>query len=189
MEAVRFMCYIPPVASKKGVIGIGVPQQPCSESRRTTAVSAAFSLVPPFMAARMGSRKARRFPQGLPGTPTRSSCRPQLALGSAVVANRSPWRPTWHSSSTCLRQLHPPSSTGNDAGVSRAASHPSAKDASSAGAVKTSSALRLSACESHRSTPLTPTFPRRSMRTPAEASSTEQNSDERGALKAGESTP
>jgi len=85
--------YTAPVTSKKGVIGIGVPQQPCSESRRTPAVSAAFSLVPPFMAARMGSRKARRFPQGLPGTPTCSSCRPQLALGSAVVANRSPWRP------------------------------------------------------------------------------------------------
>jgi len=58
--------YTCPVTSKKGVIGIGVPPRPCSESRRTTVVRAAFSLAPPVLAARMGGRKARRSRQGLP---------------------------------------------------------------------------------------------------------------------------
>lgn len=81
------------VASKE--VGIGVPKQPHDEDRGffTATCLAASLFVPPFLAARMGGREARRFPQGLPGTPTRSSCRPQLALGAAVVANRSPWRP------------------------------------------------------------------------------------------------
>lgn len=35
----------------------------------------------------------RRIAQAVPGTPTRSSCRPRLASGAAVVANRTAWRP------------------------------------------------------------------------------------------------
>lgn len=85
--------YTPAVTSKKGVIGIGVPLQSHDESRGLSAESAASLSVPPVLAARMGGREARRFPQGLPGTPTRSSCRPRLASRAAVVANRSPWRP------------------------------------------------------------------------------------------------
>jgi hypothetical protein len=90
-----FFRYTGPVSSKKGLIGIGVPLQLHDESRGLSAESAASLSVPPVLAARMGERKLRRFPQGLPGTPTRSSCRPRLASGAAVVANRRPWRPTW----------------------------------------------------------------------------------------------
>ena len=38
----------------------------------------------------MGSRKARRFPLGVSGTPTCPSHRPQLALGAVVLANHTP---------------------------------------------------------------------------------------------------
>ena len=43
-----------------------------------------------FMVARVGSRKARRFPLGVSGTPTCPSHRPQLALGAVVLANHTP---------------------------------------------------------------------------------------------------
>lgn len=83
-----------PSCQKKGVIGIGVLGNCCDESRRfLRRNSAALSFVPPFLAARAGSREARRFAQAVPGTPTCSSCRPQLALGAAVSANRTAWRP------------------------------------------------------------------------------------------------
>ena len=93
--APRQVCgYTSPVTSKKGVIGIGVPMHRCDESRSFSSAEYAASLsVPPVMAARMGERKLRRFAQAVPGTPTRSSCRPQLALGAAVFANRTAWRP------------------------------------------------------------------------------------------------
>lgn len=93
--ASRQVCgYTSPVTSKKGVIGIGVPMHRCDESRSFSSAEYAASLsVPPVMAARMGERKLRRFAQAVPGTPTRSSCRPQLALGAAVFANRTAWRP------------------------------------------------------------------------------------------------
>lgn len=90
----HFCGYTSPVTSKKGVIGIGVPMHRCDESRSFSSAEYAASLsVPPVMAARMGERKLRRFAQAVPGTPTRSSCRPQLALGAAVFANRTAWRP------------------------------------------------------------------------------------------------
>lgn len=92
------MAHNPPVSSKRGLIGIGVPKHPYDESRRTPAVAAASLSVPPVLVARMGGRKACRFPQGVPGTPTRSSHRLQLALGAVVFANRTPWRP--HMAST-----------------------------------------------------------------------------------------
>ena len=93
--AQRQVCgYTATVTSKKGVIGIGVPMHRCDESRSFSSAEYAASLsVPPVMAARMGGRKARRFPQGLPGTPAHLSCRLRLASRAAVVANRSPWRP------------------------------------------------------------------------------------------------
>ena len=81
--------YTPAVTSKKGVIGIGVPLQSHDESRGLSAESAASLSVPPVLAARMGERKLRRFPQGLPGRPTRSSCRPRLVSGAVVSANHT----------------------------------------------------------------------------------------------------
>lgn len=81
------------ISSKKGLIGIGVPCNRCDASRSSPADHAASLFVPPVLVARMGGRKARRFAQAVPGTPTRSSCRPQLALGAAVVAKRTAWRP------------------------------------------------------------------------------------------------
>ena len=86
--------YTPPVTSKKGVIGIGLPLHRCDASRSFSSAESAASLsVPQFMVARMGERKLRRFTQVVPGTPTRSSYRPQLALGAVVVAKRTTWRP------------------------------------------------------------------------------------------------
>ena len=35
----------------------------------------------------------RRIAQAVPGLPTRSSCRPHLEVGAAVVANSTAWRP------------------------------------------------------------------------------------------------
>ncbi len=93
LPTAHFMPYTDAVTSSKGVIGIGVPLQPHDESRGLSAESAASLSVPPVLAARMGERKLRRFPQGLSGTPTRSSRRPQLALGASVFANHSTWRP------------------------------------------------------------------------------------------------
>lgn len=72
--------YTPAVSSKKGLIGIGVSCNRCDESRSSPADHAALLSVPPFMVARMGGRKARRFAQAVHGTPTCSSHRPQLAL-------------------------------------------------------------------------------------------------------------
>ena len=87
--------YTLPVTSKKGVIGIGVPKHPYDESRRfLIRRPCGFFARARFMAARAGSRKARRFSQGVPGTPTCSSRRHQLALGAVVSANRTLWRPT-----------------------------------------------------------------------------------------------
>ena len=80
-----------PVSSE---IGFGDPKQPCSAGRRTQAVRAALLSVPQVMAARTGGRKACRFPRGLSGSPTRSSCRHRLATWAAAVANHSPRRPT-----------------------------------------------------------------------------------------------
>ncbi len=85
--------YTVAVTSKKGVIGIAVPSNRCDASRSSPADHAASLSVPPFMVARMGGRKARRFAQAVPGTATRSSHRPQLQLGAVVVANRTAWRP------------------------------------------------------------------------------------------------
>lgn len=90
----RSVCVIVPAPHEKGEVGIGVPKQLHDESRGLFSAESAASLsVPPVLAARMGGRKARRFPQGLPGTPTHLSCRLRLASRAAVVANRSPWRP------------------------------------------------------------------------------------------------
>lgn len=78
--------------TKKVRAGIGLLKQPHDESRGLSAESAASLSVPPVLAARMGERKLRRFPQGLSGRPTHSSCRPRLVSGAVVVANHSPWR-------------------------------------------------------------------------------------------------
>lgn len=93
--AVRCSCgYTRPVTSKKGVIGIGVLKHRCDVSRSFSfAESAASLFVPQFMVARTGERKLRRFAQAVPGTPTCSSYRPQLALGAVVFVNRTAWRP------------------------------------------------------------------------------------------------
>ena len=64
------VCATVALSREKGVAGIGVPMNPYDESRRTSAVSAASLSVPPVLAARMGGREARRFLQGVPGTPT-----------------------------------------------------------------------------------------------------------------------
>ena len=56
--------------------GIGVLMNRCSASRSISIESAALLFVPPVMAARTGSREARRFAQAVPGTPTRPGCRP-----------------------------------------------------------------------------------------------------------------
>lgn len=84
------ICYTAPVTAST-VIGLGNPLTPYDESRRTPAVSAASLSVPPVLVARMGSRKARRFPQGLPGLLTRSSHRPCLAAEAVVYSNRNLW--------------------------------------------------------------------------------------------------
>lgn len=79
---------------KKSAAGIGVLKHRCDESRSFCSAEHAASLsVPPFMVARTGERKLHRFAQAVPGTPTRSSYRPRLALGAVVVANRTAWRP------------------------------------------------------------------------------------------------
>ena len=56
-----------------------------------------------FWRLEWGSFGSAGFAQAVPGTPTRSSCRPQLALGAAVFANRTVWRPCMAHSSA-----HPP---------------------------------------------------------------------------------
>lgn len=90
----RSVCVIVTAPHEKGEVGIGVPKQLHDESRGLFSAESAASLsVPPVLAARMGGRKARRFPQGLPGTPTHSSCRLRLASRAAVVANRTAWMP------------------------------------------------------------------------------------------------
>jgi hypothetical protein len=85
--------YTPPVTSKKGVIWIGVLIDHCDESRSFCSAEYAASLfVPLFMVARTGERKLRQLTQVVTGTPTRSSYRPQLALGAVVVAKLTTWR-------------------------------------------------------------------------------------------------
>jgi hypothetical protein len=88
-----------PVSSKKGLIGIGVPKIAAAKSRNT-AQSCGFFVRAPVLAARMGSRKARRLNSLRcgPGTPTRSSCLPRLASGVAVVLTAT-WRASMPTSS------------------------------------------------------------------------------------------
>lgn len=82
-------CYIPPVTPVKRERD----WRPATLPRRKP-----WSLLPSlrlchsclFMVARVGSRKARRFPLGVSGTPTCPSHRPQLALGAVVLANHTP---------------------------------------------------------------------------------------------------
>lgn len=94
IAAVQGFGYTRRVTSKKGVIGIGVPPNHCDESRSFCPAENAASLsVPQFMVARTGERKLRQFTQVVAGTPTRSSYRPQLALGAVVVAKPTTWRP------------------------------------------------------------------------------------------------
>ena len=94
-------------------VGFGSPLQSCDESRSHRTWSAAFSFALQFLAARMGGREPCRFPQGLPGLPTRSSCRPLLEERTAVVANRNPWRPhgrffsRWRQRRLLFRELSP----------------------------------------------------------------------------------
>lgn len=86
--------YTTPVASIMGVTGICSPWHPYDDSRRFSSADPAASLsVPPVLAARMGGPRACRFPQGVPGLQTRSSCRLQFAVDAVVFANRTPWRP------------------------------------------------------------------------------------------------
>ena len=61
----------------------------CDASRSLTVDHAAFLFAPQFMAARMGSRKARRFAQAVPGLSTRSSRRHSVTAMAAVFANRT----------------------------------------------------------------------------------------------------
>lgn len=82
----RPRCYTAPVTSKKGVIGIGVPMQSLRRKPQTfPQESCGLFVRAPVLAARMGGRKARRFPQGLPGTPTRSSRRPDWRRGRRLI--------------------------------------------------------------------------------------------------------
>ena len=74
--------------------GIGVPLDHCDESRSFCSAEYAASLfVPPILVARTGERKLRQLTQVVTGTPTRSSYRPQLALGAVVVAELTTRRP------------------------------------------------------------------------------------------------
>ena len=84
--------YTPPVTSKKGVNGIGVPFDPYDESRRSPADSCGFFARARVMAARAGSRKARQLSQGVTGTPTCPSCRPDWRLGVSFCKS-DPRRP------------------------------------------------------------------------------------------------
>jgi len=93
LTVARTFGYHPPVSSKKGLIGFGSPCNRCDASRSSPADRAASLFVPPFLVARMGGRKARRFAQAVPGLPTRSSHRPHLVVGAVVFANRTAWRP------------------------------------------------------------------------------------------------
>lgn len=85
--------YTTPVTPAKGVAGIGLLKHRCDASRSFFAESAALLSVPPVLAARAGSLRARRFAQAVSGRPTRSSRRPRLVSGAVVVANHTAWRP------------------------------------------------------------------------------------------------
>jgi hypothetical protein len=82
-----------PVSSHIGLMGFGSLGNRCDASRSSPADRAASLSVPPFLVARMGGRKARRFAQAVPGLPTRSSHRPHLVVRAVVFANRTAWRP------------------------------------------------------------------------------------------------
>lgn len=85
--------YTTPVTPAMGVAGIGLLKHRCDASRSFFAESAASLSVPPVLAARAGSLRARRFAQAVSGRPTRSSRRPRLVSGAVVVANHTAWRP------------------------------------------------------------------------------------------------
>ncbi len=58
--------YTAPVTSKKGVIGFGSPLTSCDESRSQPAGSAAFSFVPPVLAARREGASPAGFRKDVP---------------------------------------------------------------------------------------------------------------------------
>jgi prophage antirepressor-like protein len=96
-----------PVTSKKGVIGIGVPLHQAAQSRNLRR-SCGFLVRAPSFGGSNGEPKGSPV-KGLrlvPGTPTRSSCHPRLALRAAVVANRIDWRPIMAQSSRPLSGEH-----------------------------------------------------------------------------------
>ncbi len=80
--------YTVPVTSNKGVIGFSSPMERGPKPQHRTW-SAAFSFVPPVLAARVGGRKPCRFRSAFPGLLTRSSRRPRLAAGVTVITNRN----------------------------------------------------------------------------------------------------
>lgn len=75
--------------------GFGDLLQPHDESRGNLSAETCGFVVCASSFGGSDGRPARacRFPQGLSGSPTRSSRRPCLATGAVVVANHSPWRP------------------------------------------------------------------------------------------------
>lgn len=87
------VCGTIPVLCEKDGVGFCSPLNRCDASRSSTADPAASLSVPPVLAARTGGPRACRFAQAVPGLQTRLSCRPQFAVGAAVVANRTAWRP------------------------------------------------------------------------------------------------
>lgn len=82
--------YTPPVTSKKGVNGIGVPNDRAAKAA-TSAGRAAFSFAPQVLAARWEGRKTRRF-KGSARSPVRQSCRAASLIGVwvAVVSTTDP---------------------------------------------------------------------------------------------------
>lgn len=94
----RYTAPVTPVS----VAGIGLLKHSHDESRGLFSAESAASLsVPPVLAARMGERKLRRFPQGVSGRPTRSSRRLRLVSGAVVFENHTPWRPLMALALTC----------------------------------------------------------------------------------------
>ena len=78
--------------SKKGVAGLGLPKQLAAQSRNT-AQTCGFFVRAPVLAARMGSRKARRL-MASASCPVVQPVRAASLVGLGVaVVQRSNWRP------------------------------------------------------------------------------------------------
>ncbi len=75
------------------LIGFSSLKQSCDESRRTSAVPAASSSVPPVLVARREARKGLPVSARIVRSTNPSSHRLHLVVGAVVLANHNPWRP------------------------------------------------------------------------------------------------